>query len=443
VSELPAGWDEKPIGAIADFVRGVTYKKPQASAEPGPGLLPLLRATNIDGNSLRLDTDLVHVPSDLVKPEQRLRQGDVVVATSSGSVSVVGKSGRLANSWDGTFGAFCGVLRSRGQVMAEYLSHYVQSDLVRRSWSDAAQGTNINNLKPRDMVATRIPIAPPGEQQRIVDAIEEQFSRLDAGVESLQRAKRNLDLLRASGLAAVFDEQMSSWQHHGEGSGEHEPLARLEDFATDEARAITDGPFGSNLKTSHYTDAGPRVIRLQNIGDGVFVDERAHISETHFEALQGHTAEAGDVVIASLGGELPRACVVPDWLGPAIVKADCIRLRPAQGVDARYVVHMLGAPQTRRAVKDLVHGVGRPRLGLKAIRAIELPKPPLAEQQRVVNVLDAEISLIDAISDAINAAVERADALRQAILASAFGGDLLVASRIEVSGLSATVREGL
>jgi type I restriction enzyme S subunit len=44
---------------------------------------------------------------------------------------------------------------------------------------------------------------------------------------------------------------------------------------------MTDGPFGSNLKSSHYVDEGPRVIRLQNIGFGEFVDEEAHISRDH------------------------------------------------------------------------------------------------------------------------------------------------------------------
>ena len=51
---------------------------------------------------------------------------------------------------------------------------------------------------------------------------------------------------------------------------------------------ITDGPFGSNLKTEHYTPAGPRVIRLQNIGDGFFLDEKAHIAPSHFERLKKH-----------------------------------------------------------------------------------------------------------------------------------------------------------
>jgi len=112
------------------------------------------------------------------------------------------------------------------------------------------------------------------------------------------------------------------------------PLAEL---AADEPNAITDGPFGSKLKTEHYTDAGPRVIRLQNIGDAVFVDARAHISEEHYSSLQKHRVFPGDLVIAALGESPPRSCMVPDWLGPAIVKADCIRFKAGPKVLPKFV----------------------------------------------------------------------------------------------------------
>jgi type I restriction enzyme S subunit len=78
------------------------------------------------------------------------------------------------------------------------------------------------------------------------------------------------------------------------------------DHAGGGCNSITDGPFGSNLKTEHYTDSGPRVIRLQNIGDGVFVDAVAHISAEHFETLRKHEVFGGDLVIAALGETLPR-----------------------------------------------------------------------------------------------------------------------------------------
>src|SRR5207249_11414683 len=107
------------------------------------------------------------------------------------------------------------------------------------------------------------------------------------------------------------------------------PVGRL---AAREPNAITDGPFGSNLKTEHYTLSGPRVIRLQNIGDGVFMDAHAHISEEHYLSLAKHHVHAGDVVIAALGDAPPRACLIPAFVGPAMVKADCIRFKPDPAV---------------------------------------------------------------------------------------------------------------
>ena len=84
--------------------------------------------------------------------------------------------------------------------------------------------------------------------------------------------------------------------------------AQLQDLAAAEPRAITDGPFGSNLKTAHYTDDGPRVIRLQNIGDGVFKPEEAHVSQEHYETLLRHEAQAGDLIVASLGEGRSAKC---------------------------------------------------------------------------------------------------------------------------------------
>src|SRR5690606_13505767 len=60
------------------------------------------------------------------------------------------------------------------------------------------------------------------------------------------------------------------------------PRAALPDVA----EKFTDGPFGSNLKSSHYVEEGVRVIRLQNIGVGSLLDDDlAFISEEHYQSL--------------------------------------------------------------------------------------------------------------------------------------------------------------
>jgi type I restriction enzyme, S subunit len=207
--------------------------------------------------------------------------------------------------------------------------------------------------------------------------------------------------------------------------------ATLDDIAAPEPRAITDGPFGSNLKTAHYTTDGPRVIRLQNIGDGYFVDGEAHISDSHFEKLKAHSVAPGDLLIAGLGQRLPRACIAPVNLGPAIVKADCFRVRLYEDISSDFVCAMLNSPQMRDAASQKISGIGRPRLNLAKVRRLTIPLPPAAEQKRIVAAIEEQFSRIDA-GDAALARVRRnLDRMRAALLWAAMTGNLAAASPID------------
>lgn len=181
----------------------------------------------------------------------------------------------------------------------------------------------------------------------------------------------------------------------------------LDDLQADAPGAITDGPFGSNLTRAHYSESGARVVRLQNIGDGHFVDSEAHVPLAHFEKLRKHAVEPDDLLIASLGDVLPRACLAPAGLGPTMVKADCVRVRLGSMVDPRWVLYALQTPALRRWADDQVHGVGRPRLGLKVIRALPVPLPGIGEQRRIVDLLESHLSHLDAAGRASRSAEQR------------------------------------
>lgn len=212
---------------------------------------------------------------------------------------------------------------------------------------------------------------------------------------------------------------------------------------------ITDGPFGSRLKTEHYTPTGPRVVRLQNIGNGTFINSTAHISEDHFFSLGKHDVLAGDVLIASLGEILPRACVAPASLGPAIVKADCLRMRPAPGVDPHFVAHMLNSPQIRSGVGETIKGVGRPRVNLADMRALVIPVPPVAEQKRIAVELDRRLSHVDQAVAGLRSAGQRLADARRALLEVALRGELEDAScrdeveMLSLSNLIVSLRNGI
>lgn len=202
--------------------------------------------------------------------------------------------------------------------------------------------------------------------------------------------------------------------------------ATLVDVAPPETASITDGPFGSNLKTEHYTDNGPRVVRLQNIGDGNFVDEHAHISEERFQRLRRHEVSAGDVLLALLGDVLPRACVAPSSLGPAIVKADCVRARIDKRVaSSAYVCCALNCEQTRKRTGSIVHGVGRPRLNLGELKQLRFPLAPRREQDRIVAAIEQHLSDVDAGVAALERARANTKRYRASVLKAACEGRLV------------------
>jgi type I restriction enzyme S subunit len=188
--------------------------------------------------------------------------------------------------------------------------------------------------------------------------------------------------------------------------------------------SITDGPFGSNLKTEHYTRTGPRVIRLQNIGDSVFRDEMAHISDEHYSRLRKHEIFAGDIVIAAFGDPAPRACIVPE-IGPAIVKADCVRFKPTEHIVAPFLMYALNSPEVQHATTARIHGVGRPRINLTEIREIVLPVAPKAEQKRVVAKIEALFTDLDAAVVALKRVQANLKRYRASVLKAACGGRLV------------------
>lgn len=203
VLESNPDWPVKTLGDVCDFVRGVTYDKADAQSEMKSGFIPLLRATNITEKGLLRD-DFVFVPKNGVRADQKLISGDALITIASGSASVVGRSVLVEDPGEMTFGAFCGVLRPRSEILPRYLSHFMSSRSVRAAWSEAAQGTNINNLKRDDILLTECLLPPLEEQKRIVSRLDEmkaKTSEMVAAYEAKLTAAKNL---RQSILEAAF-----------------------------------------------------------------------------------------------------------------------------------------------------------------------------------------------------------------------------------------------
>ena len=156
---------------ISEQIRGVTYVKSDASAVPRSDYSPILRANNIGEHGLLLE-DLIFVPNTKISPKQRIVPNDIVVAASSGSISVVGKTAQARIGFDGGFGAFCKVLRPGPDVDPHYFGHYFKTPSYRRVVSKLASGANINNLKKEHLDNLQILLPPLAEQKWIAGILD-------------------------------------------------------------------------------------------------------------------------------------------------------------------------------------------------------------------------------------------------------------------------------
>lgn len=201
--------------------------------------------------------------------------------------------------------------------------------------------------------------------------------------------------------------------------------ATVSDVVTSDKNSLADGPYGSKLKSSHYARSGARVVRLGNIGRGFYLNSNeAFISMDYFQELRRHEVIEGDMVMAALGNPIGRCCVFPNHLLPAIVKADCFRIRLGGAIDPRFFLNWMNSEIAASLLSGEAHGVGRLRVNLSDLRKMFVPLPPLAEQKRIVAKLEA----LNAKSARARTELARIETLvsryKQAVLSKAFSGEL-------------------
>lgn len=343
----------------------------------------------------------------------RLRHGDTVITKDSETADDIGVPAYVAYEADDLVcGYHLAIVRPTERVDPRYLYWIMASRPTRSQWAVTAAGVTRVGIRTTDLTKLTIPIAPVEQQRSIADYLDRETARIDTLIAEQQRLIEMLRERRDAAWAASYEQLRISYPLI--------PLRRVID-------SIVDGPFGSSLTAAHYVEEGVRVIRLGNIGINEFKDDdRAFISAEYAAQLQGHAVVPGDVVVAGLGDDrmpLGRAAVVPD-IGPAIVKADCYRVRTRSEVDPSYLAWALSAPATRTMVALLARGATRARLNTTVVREVVVPVPNLQEQRRVVEEATRVTAKIDALMAETERFIELSRERRAALITAAVTGEV-------------------
>ena len=286
-------------------------------------------------------------------------------------------------------------------------------------------------LRFENFTQVDVPLFPIYEQRAIASFLDRETAKID---ELIAKQERLIELLAEKRRAVIshavtkgldlnvpMKDSGIDWIGSVPTHWEVLPLKRV-------TLDRCDGPFGSGLKSEHYSDSGVRVIRLQNIRRGSFdgTDE-AFIDAAYAADLFGHDVRAGDVLVAGLGDErnsVGRACVAPPDIGPAIVKADCFRFRlDTRRIRAQFAAAQLAAGSDADAGR-MSSGSTRSRIPLSAMGSRMVTLPPTPEQILICKHLTEVAAVIDEIAAKANQSIELMKERRSALISAAVTGKI-------------------
>ncbi len=171
-------------------------------------------------------------------------------------------------------------------------------------------------------------------------------------------------------------------------------ITLLKDLCDDYKRDIVDGPFGANLKREHYREKGIPVLKIQNIKSfNITLKKMDYVEQTKFDELRRHNYVDGDIVMTKLGNPLGESAIV-EGLGEGLIVADLVRIR-AKKINTQYLCYHLNSPVTSAYINSQQKGTTRPRVRIAVVRDLPIYTPSLAEQQRIVAILDQAFSDIE------------------------------------------------
>lgn len=271
-------------------------------------------------------------------------------------------------------------------------------------------GTTFKAITQDVVKNLEIPIPPLPEQERIVARIEELFSQLDAGVETLEKTKAQLVVYRQAVLKEAFE-------------GDY-PRKQLKEFS----KAIS----GFAFKSSRYSpDGNYVVVKIGNVKERHFDFSRdlTKTLEADDSILEKYLLRRGDCLITLTGSRGKRDYGFVAMVGNQnnyLLNQRVAALRFDQSVALpEFFQYYLASPSYRGMFFGYETGnVGQGNVGIKALLDPYVILPDIDTQKRIVEDVEDRLSVCDSIEQTVDTTLQQAEAMRQSILKDAFEGRL-------------------
>lgn len=293
-------------------------------------------------------------------------------------------------------------------VNPKYLIYLLNSPWFKDQVKQYESGTTRKRISRKNLDRIEMIFPPLPEQERIVARIEELFSQLDAGVETLKKTKAQLAVYRQAVLKEAFSSELSS--------------------KTVEIREIVDdiriGPFGTMLHKSDYISGGVPVINPQHIKSGkILLSASVTVSEEKASDLSAYRLQTNDIIMGRRG-EMGRAAAITDVENGWLCGTGSILFRLKPNFDAGFYAQILSSPDVVHYLEEHATGTTMKNLNEDIVQYIPVPFVTAEMQRDITMKMDCKMSVCDSIEQTVNIALQQAEAMRQSILKDAFEGRL-------------------
>ena len=436
--ELPQGWAWTTLGDVADIGSGATPKTKVAEywgdevAWVTPDDLSRNKATKFIGSGRRSLSTLGYESCSA----RTFPSGSVVFSSRAPIGHIAITSGPVATNQGCKTAVPRPLIDSR---FLYWLLKYVTPEIESR-----ASGSTFKEISASGFAATQIPLPPLPEQHRIVEALEDHLSRLDAAELTLVSAARRAELLISRlvdhTVLGVATSTPISGAPASDLKGKHNrfdyqglpslPQGWSWKLAADLCKSINSG----STPKSEFMQQGQgeipflKVYNIDPAGRVDFTKNPTFVSrDTHYGQLKRSIALPGDVVTNIVGPPLGKSAVVPDSYPEWNTNQAIVSFRAGDSIHPSWLALCLRSPFIIHLLKGTAKATaGQFNIALSTCRELPLPVPPLLRTQEVLlEELDAAIRALEHANIAQRTSRSRSTTLRSALLRSAFNGRLV------------------
>ncbi len=282
--------------------------------------------------------------------------------------------------------------------------------------NEETSSVTVKHLSSRTIEEIPLPFPPLPEQHRIVAKIEELFSSLDKGIESLKTAQQQLKVYRQAVL---------KWAFEGKLTNKDVVEGKLpEGWKWLKLGEISEMCLGKMLdKAKNKGDFQP-YLRNISVRWGTF--DLSDLEKMRFEEFEKerYSLKEGDLVICE-GGE-PGRCAIWTSDDSMYIQKALHRVRMNNGYDTKYIFNYIFLSAFNGNLEKYFTGTTIKHLTGRELKKLTFPIPPtLEEQHAIVAEIESRLSVCDKIEEGIEHSLKQSEALRQSILKKAFEGRLV------------------